>query len=72
MWTGAWRGILVYCANYHCSQMRYAVAPCEPARKKITFAEMRDKGVRGVLWYCADCSQGLRPQGRGCEAKQLG
>jgi hypothetical protein len=23
--------------------------------QKITFAEMRDMGVRGILVYCADC-----------------
>jgi hypothetical protein len=22
---------------------------------KITFGEMRDMGVRGILMYCADC-----------------
>jgi hypothetical protein len=29
--------------------------------QKITFAEMRDMGVRGVLIYCADycCSHGI-------------
>jgi hypothetical protein len=31
-----------------------------PTRQKITFAEMRASGVRGVLVYCADyrCSHG--------------
>jgi len=30
----------------------------EPARpQKITFAEMRSAGVRGVLIYCADCKR---------------
>jgi hypothetical protein len=30
--------------------------------QKITFAEMRDMGVRGVFFYCADhcCSQSVR------------
>jgi hypothetical protein len=27
---------------------------CPTAKQKITFAEMRDMGVRGVLLYCAD------------------
>jgi hypothetical protein len=26
----------------------------EPTRQKITFAEMRASGVRGLLVYCAD------------------
>jgi hypothetical protein len=26
-----------------------------PAEKKITFADMRDMGVRGLLIYCTDC-----------------
>ncbi len=34
----------------------------KPARQKITFAEMRAAGVRGVLVYCSDhhCSHWTR------------
>jgi hypothetical protein len=33
----------------------------EGARQKITFADMRDMGVRGVLIYCSDyhCSHSI-------------
>jgi hypothetical protein len=36
--------------------------------QKITFAEMRDMGVRSVLIYCADCHSGsqCRSMGSGC------
>jgi hypothetical protein len=35
--------------------------------QKITFAEMRDMGVRGILIYCADyhCSHSLTISGDG-------
>ena len=32
--------------------------------QKITFAEMREMGVRGVLVYCADYRSFRRPQRR--------
>jgi hypothetical protein len=37
----------------------------QPFRKKITFAEMRESGARGLLVYCADyhCSQSVRLSG---------
>jgi hypothetical protein len=36
--------------------------------QKITFAEMRDMGVRGLLVYCADyrCSHSIAISGDGC------
>jgi hypothetical protein len=38
--------------------------PCPP-QVKITFAEMREQGVRGLLIYCADygCSHSLAISG---------
>jgi hypothetical protein len=37
----------------------------EPTRKKITFAEMRATGVRGLLIYCSDyrCSHSVAISG---------
>jgi len=40
-----------------------SLASSAPARpQKITFAEMRESGARGLLVYCADyyCSQSVR------------
>jgi hypothetical protein len=39
--------------------------PCPTARRKITFAEMRDMGVRGLLIYCSDymCSHLITTSG---------
>jgi len=36
--------------------------------QKITFAEMRDSGVRGLLVYCADyrCSHSIATSGDAC------
>jgi hypothetical protein len=41
--------------------------------QKITFAEMRESGVRGILVYCADhrCSHSLAISGDGRSGSQI-
>ena len=65
------RGILVYCADYQCSHsvaisgdgwpdvrlsdIEARLVCQDPHPQKITFAEMRESGVHGLLVFCADC-----------------
>jgi hypothetical protein len=42
--------------------------------QKITFADMRDMGVRGILVYCADyhCSHSVAIGGEACRTCNTG
>jgi hypothetical protein len=48
------------CSGFTIDQIGGMMDPCPiTSPQKITFAEMRDMGVRGVLIYCAGCSHSL-------------
>jgi hypothetical protein len=57
-----WHFVLVAARRFPASVARHrggSMAQCPPRRRKITFAEMRGSGLRGLLIYCSDyhCSR---------------